>query len=238
MLFRLGDPPASAFVILQGEVEVARGGDPGPHEKLGPGQVVGEVALMVNRAQTAAAKALTDTTVAIITREAFLTALDSQRSVVNPFLKRLFETLHDVPSLVSKGAPPLVVVAERPQQTLRLYGSSPSLSEQMRPEGYPVTTLPFRVGRRADEGESQPPIGIELTLVDEKPYNLSRQHFAIEMAAAVMVVRDIWSQLGTTVNGVRIGRSHSQQSRTLEPGENTIIAGRPSSPFVFRLVVG
>ena len=110
MLFRLGDPPASAFVILQGEVEVARGGDPGPHEKLGPGQVVGEVALMVNRAQTTAAKAVTDTTVAIITREAFLTALESQRSVVNPFLKRLFETLHDVPSLVSKGAPPLAAM--------------------------------------------------------------------------------------------------------------------------------
>jgi len=236
-LVRVGDPPHAAYLVLRGEVEVARGGQAGSGERAGRGQIIGETALMLGRPSAIGCKAATDATVLVITRDEFLAAVDEKDSVIGPFMRKLFETLIDAPGHLNRALPSVVLVSERPKAMMRLLPSSSRLATQMLPEGYQVTALPFRVGRKVGDGESGPTVGIELTLADKKPFNLSRQHFAIESSSGGPVVKDIWSQLGTVVNGVRIGRSQPSQIQVLVPGENVIVAGRPSSPFVFRLVV-
>jgi CRP-like cAMP-binding protein len=236
ILVRVGDPPHAAYLVLQGEVEVARGARTAA-ERLGRGQVIGETALVLGRPSSIACKALTDATVLVITRDEFLAAVDAKENVINPFMRKLFESLIDAPGQLAKQVPSVVLVSDRPKALMRLLPSSSQLATQMLPEGYDVTAMPFRVGRKVKDGESGPTIGIELTLEDDKPFNLSRQHFAIESSAGGPVVKDIWSQLGTMVNGVRIGRSQNSQVQVLVPGENVIVAGRTSSPFVFRLIV-
>ncbi len=236
-LVRVGDPSHAAYLVLQGEVEITRGGQVGTGERVGRGQIIGEAALMLGRQSGIGCKAVTDATVVVITRDEFLAAVDTKDSVIGPFMRKLFETLIDAPGLMNRAMPSLVLVSERPKAMMRLLPSSSQLATKMLPEGYEVTALPFRVGRKVGDGESGPTIGIELTLADDKPFNLSRQHFAIESSAGGPVIKDIWSQLGTVVNGVRIGRSQPNQIQLLVPGENVIVAGRASSPFVFRLVV-
>ena len=236
-LVRPGDPPSFAFVILHGEVEITKGGRVETGERQGRGHVIGDTAIMIGRPSQVACRAVVDTTVAMIAREDFLAAMDAKGSVIVPFMKRLFESLVDIPGLLGKNLPAVVLVAEAPKFAIRILPSSQKLTAQMLPDGYEVTVLPFRVGRKVDDGETGTTVGIELTLDDAKPFNLSRQHFSIEPGINGPVVKDIWSQLGTVVNGVRIGRSEISQVQALVTGENLLVAGRPSSPFVFRLIL-
>ena len=100
-----------------------------------------------------------------------------------------------------------------------------------------LTHLPFRVGRRPVAGEAQPIEMNDLQLSDTMPFNVSRDHFAIERVPDGVQVRDRGSHVGTIVNGVRIGGHHHVATVPLAVGENEVVVGSPMSPFRFRVVV-
>jgi pSer/pThr/pTyr-binding forkhead associated (FHA) protein len=77
----------------------------------------------------------------------------------------------------------------------------------------------------------------DLKLLDGKPFNVSRNHFAIERGPDGVQVRDRGSYVGTIVNGVQIGGHHHVATVPLAVGENEVVAGSPRSPFRFRVVV-
>jgi FHA domain len=100
-----------------------------------------------------------------------------------------------------------------------------------------LTHLPFRVGRLPVAGEAQPIEVNDLQLSDTMPFNVSRDHFAIERVPDGVQVRDRGSHVGTIVNGVRIGGHHHVATVPLAVGENEVVVGSPMSPFRFRVVV-
>jgi len=100
-----------------------------------------------------------------------------------------------------------------------------------------LTHLPFRVGRLPVAGEAQPIEVNDLQLSDTMPFNVSRDHFAIERVPDGVQVRDRGSYVGTIVNGVQIGGHHHVTTVPLAVGENEVVAGSPRSPFRFRVVV-
>jgi len=100
-----------------------------------------------------------------------------------------------------------------------------------------LTHLPFRVGRRPVFGEAQPIEMNDLQLSDTMPFNVSRDHFAIERVPDGVQVRDRGSHVGTIVNGVHIGGHHHVATAPLAVGENEVVVGSPMSPFRFRVVV-
>ncbi|MBT5416036.1 MAG: cyclic nucleotide-binding domain-containing protein [Rhodospirillaceae bacterium] len=252
-IYRAGDKAESAFVIKQGEVEVADPEAKRQPERLGPGAVFGEVAIMLGQPRQRTARALSDVIVLAITRADFLRAFNQRFDTVEPFLRRLFATLHDAEGLAERGAPlppqlsakaepspdlpPVAPEAAVAAYSIRVVAASESLAEQLGAAGLAVDGLPFRVGRQPTKGESPPTGGLELSLQDAKPYNLSRRHFAIEAGPDKPLVRDIGSHLGTIVNGAKIGGSQPNRSAPLDPGENSVIAGREGSPFVFTVTV-
>jgi len=77
----------------------------------------------------------------------------------------------------------------------------------------------------------------DLTLSDTKPFNVSRNHFAIERGPDGVQVRDRGSYVGTIVNGVQIGGHHHVATVPLAVGENDVLADSSRSPFRFRVVV-
>jgi CRP-like cAMP-binding protein len=237
ILCRLGDPPTAAFIIIEGEVEVTRAAHGDDASRLGRGEIIGEACLILGRPMSVTARAVVETTVAIISREEFLERADKKRATLEPVFRQLFHSLHDVTGILTKGVPRAVIVAERPVHNIRILPSSRELQDQMDAAGYPVPELPFRVGRLLLDGETPPQAAIELTLDDARPYNLSRQHFAIEGSETGPIVRDIWSHLGTVVNGVRIGRAENRQAAPLRLGDNQVVAGKSGSPFIFRVLV-
>lgn len=100
-----------------------------------------------------------------------------------------------------------------------------------------LARLPFRVGRIPVAGEAQPLEENDLQLSDTKPFHVSRNHFAIERVPDGVQVRDRGSYVGTIVNKVQIGGHRHVASVPLAVGENEVVAGSPSSPFRFRVVV-
>lgn len=256
LIYRAGDAADSAFIIKQGDVEIATDDSAAQPERLGPGAVFGQVAVMIGQPRRRTARALSDVVVLAIQRTDFLRAFNDRYGVVEPFLRRLFATLHDAETLAEQGAPPpsqlsaemervvepaptdAATIGTETGYSIRMIPASEELVRQLGDRGLAVEALPFRVGRQPTKGES-PPIGIlDLSLLDAKPFNLSRRHFVIEAGPDSPFVRDIGSHLGTIVNGAKIGGSEAVRTAPLDRGENIVIAGRDGSPFAFTITVG
>ena len=119
-----------------------------------------------------------------------------------------------------------------------LFGLTPAAAALFLPApALRLADLPFRVGRLPVAGEAQPIEVNDLQLPDMTPFNVSRDHFAIERAPDGVQVRDRGSYVGTIVNGVQIGRHHHVATVPLAVGDNEVVAGSPRSPFRFRVVV-
>ncbi len=124
----------------------------------------------------------------------------------------------------------------RGASTVSIYGATRGLGDSLPLESLFIDAYPFVVGRLPHKGESAPEIGVNLTLEDSKPFRMSRVHFAILRTEEGLQVRDLESTLGTSVNGVFLGRRFGSDLASLKRGENIIAAGGVDSPFRFRVV--
>jgi hypothetical protein len=133
-----------------------------------------------------------------------------------------------------------------------LIAVSPAAKLALGGDEYPLTVLPFRVGRETRRGENSSWIGkwkTEKRKGIKKPINdlyifepgeekfISRKHFLIdELPKGVYVLIDRESSLGTLVNGKLIGGDRKGGGVHLSNGAEIIIGGE-KSPFVFRFVL-
>lgn len=101
-----------------------------------------------------------------------------------------------------------------------------------------IDALPFRVGRTPDGYGAAMRDRSGMRLPDTEPYRLSPNHFAIDRDERLgLVVRDVGSELGTTVNGQYIGGIFAKDAMHLQIGSNSVVAGGRDSPFVFEVLV-
>lgn len=265
-IYRRGDSPDYAFVIVSGEVEVRWPDHMRAPTRLTVGDIFGQISIMTEQPRRRTAQAIGAVKTVGISRADFLNEFNSRLDVVEPFLRRLFATLHEVDSLLDQGpasaprendapTPPSPIsaaptwaapneeppewitnpVPAAPVAAIRISAASAKLETRLDPNGIIVEELPFRVGRKPVRGEALPPGGLSLILEDDKPFNLSRRHFSIELGDSAPFVRDTGSHLGTVVNGVRIGGTANSRVAFLNPGENKVVAGADASPFVFKV---
>lgn len=102
-----------------------------------------------------------------------------------------------------------------------------------------VTRLPYRIGRRAPELGMTAGDAATLLVPDTFPHRMSPGHFMIDRDARLgIVVRDLGSDLGTTVNGQFLGGIFAKDTCRLQRGPNVVVAGGLDSPFVFEITVG
>ena len=133
------------------------------------------------------------------------------------------------------GYPHAVESTESRVFDVAIFGVTPAAAAAARP--LHLARLPIRVGRIPVAGEAQPMDGNDIKLSDTKPFNVTRDHFAIERGPDGVQVRDRGSYVGTIVNGVPIGGYRHGATVPLAVGENEVVAGGPRSPFRFRVVV-
>ena len=115
--------------------------------------------------------------------------------------------------------------------TIWLKPASDATRSGMPRRGVKINETPFGVGRKPKRGEQTPRTDIVLQFPDERPYNLSRNHFLIELGRPGLMIRDAGSQLGTVVNGERIGLDEPRNVIPLHIGANEIEAGGYNTPF-------
>jgi hypothetical protein len=172
-----------------------------------------------------------------VTRDELMDLLPQRREETFRYLRMLFERLRAADGLTVQ-SPRAVESTEGRAFDVVLFGLTPAAAALFFPaRALRLTDLPFRVGRLPVAGEAQPIEVNDLQLSDMTPFNVSRDHFAIERAPDGVQVRDRGSYVGTIVNGVQIGRHHHVATVPLAVGDNEVVAGSPRSPFRFRVVV-
>lgn len=100
-----------------------------------------------------------------------------------------------------------------------------------------IKEFPYNIGREGSLGPDSPFGMNDLFLKDRIPWNVSRNHCAIERRGTTIVVKDRGSNVGTIVNGTPIGVRFTKAAAELAPGENEVIIGVRGSPHVFAVTV-
>lgn len=231
--FQVGDPADRAFLIESGEVEVLSGAT--RVALLGKGEIVGEMALIEERPHGRTARAISAGSATSLTRAEFEHNLlhDPVRS--RAYLMSLFERLRTLSERATEPPPP---APTRTAPRVTLHPLTRRAAETLPDAGLTVPQFPFRVGRASEPDEREAMSLNDLWLLDVKPFNVSRNHFAIDFwDGSQLVIKDRGSLLGTIVNEVRIGGKKHHRTAPLVEGDNVVIVGDPTSPYQFRVEV-
>lgn len=242
VLVRQGTPSDCALYLRRGEVEVVHevGDEAILLGQVGPEEYVGEMGVLESRERSATLRAVTEVEAEVIPREAFLervrtdTAL-AQRLVVRLSsrlrdLETMLDRLHhgrDVEEAVAPQLPGVMIEAESAAARLSVGKARIRLRH-----------FPYVVGRRAAGPEPAVGVHVDLELADNEPYRLSRAHFAIGAEGSEVILRDLGSLLGTSVDGVALGRELTTDRTSLPPGRHHVMPGGAGSPYTFAVTVG
>tara|TARA_R110002126_G_scaffold65068_2_gene166123 strand:+ start:3315 stop:4088 length:774 start_codon:yes stop_codon:yes gene_type:complete len=245
-IFRVGDPADGVFRIESGEVRLQGGGNGGGSAAVcGGGDVFGGDGLLTGDTRTTDAVAVGPVTVAYLRRNEFLAILTLQPTLLSPVFAPVFDLVADSMNgmaRVNGGAAPDSWPAAPAAATtggagVRLFVDSKRLRSALGTDEIEIPDLPFRIGRTASGEGKDTYTDINLALPDSRPFNLSRRHFSIEEEDGALVVRDFGSYHGTTVNGLTLGGEGRPRTAPLMTGESVLVAGKPNSPFRFRILV-
>ena len=239
IVFEKGEESLYAFLLKSGEIEILEGypEEPVRIARLREGDIFGEMGLIDERPRNFTARAIVETRVSKIDRLGFVELIKSDPEEAFRYLKMFFERLRVMNmkfadtkhNKAEKFAPKEYSVFMRPD-------SKPS-SVVVSAEGIEIESFPFRVGRASKHGNDPFEVN-DLTINDKIPYNVSRNHFAIEKNDQGVYIHDRGSFVGTIVNGEIIGGHHREAWVKLKEGENHVVAGSRTSPFRFRIDVG
>ncbi len=243
VIIRQGSYETCAYIIESGRVEVSIvvNDKKTVFAVLGKKQIFGEMGLMDDRPRSATVTALEDTEVSVIDRKAFNEQLTRNPKILFPIIKALFERLRTAnENIVIKdclGDQPwggkgkeqekegLVIMTGMNETSINALGdNSPR-----------IENFPFKVGRKSAIGEDDVFIDNDLFLEDNSekpPFNISSNHFMIDLINDKYVVVDRGSCFGTIVNDVKI-----QEPCVLDKKVNKLIVGSHDSPFIFKLEI-
>lgn len=248
LIFAEGSPSTTVLRILSGAAEVTKQveGRAVQLGRIGAGEFVGEMGVLLDRKRGASVRVTETVTAEEYDRHAFLERISADSATAFQLLLRLSERLNDLDQAFAEavtGSTPAPNPPPEPVETVEssiglvLKSDNEQLFRVVPPEGVAIETLPYAVGRTPRRAEPPPRVPVQLVFDDQTPFRLSRAHFQIESGRGGLRVRDLGSVLGTQVNGRPIGRYFGADAVALHEGDNRIVAGGDDSPFSFTLSV-
>lgn len=233
-----GSSEENAYLIQKGRVEVFKmeKGRRVVLAKLGVGSVIGEMCLLTGEAHSASVVALEDTGVNTISREDFEVMLNTNPKSIIPILKEAFRKLIHMNRLAiafdEKGSTETEAPNVETKKVLNLRALTVDAERALQGKEIQISKSPFSMGRAAKDGTFDT---VDLKLLDKEPYQLSRTHCVVALVKDKYYLIDTASTLGTTLDGVRVGKREVRKNVLLEKGKHTLILGAPTSPYKFEL---
>ncbi len=234
-----GSTEENAYLIQKGSVEVFKMEKERRIvlAKLGVGNVIGEMCLLTGEAHSASVIALEDTGVNTISREDFEVMLNTNPRSIIPILKEAFRKLIHMNQLAvafqEKGVTETASTNVETKKGLRLRALTADAERALQGKEIEISKSPFYIGRAAKDGTFDT---VDLKLLDkEPPYQMSRTHCVIAFVRDEYYIIDTASTLGTSVDGVQIGKREINKKALLGKGTHALILGSPDSPYKFEL---
>jgi hypothetical protein len=261
VIFREGDESSEAYRITSGEVEISIDTREGSRTlaRLTRGEFFGEMGLIDDKPRSATAAAVADTEVEVITEENFTERVLGDSSNLEDYLRTLLDRLRATDALLqwhlnrdslpgqAKSSVDAVLHQTADQRSSPAVPPVADAAPRLRLTSVPggpnavdvaVAKIPFRLGRVTRGGHGFSPLSPnDLSIPDEKPHHVSRNHCVIERSGSNFVVRDLGSRIGTIVNGTPLGIEFDGFVAPLKPGENSLILGSQEGPHHFKLEV-
>jgi CRP-like cAMP-binding protein len=264
-LFEQGDDAAEVLRVVEGTVEVVRkiGRSQVLINTIEPGGFVGTLGPLLGQPRRATAQAVSEVTVEALSREEYLHHVRQDPDAAEALVARASARLRGADDQLLEAIRAELDGALRPKPAsdaataesepasdgiapaaateapaVQIQAVSESLIALIGDEPIPIRRLPFMIGRKAGENEQELIVEPDLPLDEPPPHHVSRRHFLIYAQDGELLLRDLESTLGTTVNGVPIGRKFSASVAELKPGANRVTAGDAHSSYVFVITVG
>ncbi len=238
VIIEKGSHGTSAYVIKSGRVEVSElvNNSKIVLAVLGEKQIFGEMGLVEDQPRSATVTAAEDVQLTVLNRDSFNELFEKKPKVLLPIIKALFERLRTANKmLISKDTLNEEAVEHKEfgqEKIVVLSGTNKTSIDTLDGGEIEIDKFPFKVGRERRSSGVDVFSDNDLYLRDSQPFNVSRNHFSVDTARGKVVVVDRGSHLGTIVNGKKIDGQGA-----LNMGENVIIVGQKTSPFVFKLEI-
>lgn len=108
---------------------------------------------------------------------------------------------------------------------------TPRAKETLASNPMPIRAFPFKIGRRSQD----PLVSNHLAIDDEAPLQVSRHHVSIIREGNRIGIADRGSQLGASVDGVRIGGRNGPGPIFLKGEGGVLVLGGDTSPYKYRI---
>lgn len=247
VIFREGDKSQEAYFIVNGLVEITINTSHGVQSlaKIGPGEIFGEMGMIMDRPRSATATAVENTTVETIGEADFEAQIIQRPDRLHIYLATLFERIRKTDLLLTTSTNATVPLASKPKpQTakepvfrvkLRSHYDDTGLDHE--PVEKTITKLPFRIGRAYFDTAVSALARNDLSIEEAHPYQLSRNHCEIDFEHGHFILRDRGSKLGSWVNGTHVSVDAGLISSPLKVGENKLILGNGDSPHRYSITI-
>ena len=245
VIFREGDKSTEAYFIVSGLVEISINTSHGVQSlaKMGPGEIFGEMGMIMDRPRSASATALENTTLETIAEAEFEQQIIQRSDRLHVYLATLFERIRRTDLLLTtttNATVPLVAKTKPDKEPifrvkLRSHYEETGLDHPAVEKT--ITKLPFRIGRTYFDTAVSSLARNDLSIDEPHPYQLSRNHCEIDFEHGHFVLRDRGSKLGSWVNGEHVSVDSGCITSLLKTGENKIILGNADSPHRFTLTI-
>jgi hypothetical protein len=204
---------------------------------LGMGQVFGEMGLIEDRSRSATVRALSTLQCRVIDRDQFNDLLTTKPSVLIPIMKCLFERLRQASEKLAELDAATEGIRDHKAFEIIMEGQTEEARRVLGGRKLLITKFPFLIGRESLNPDSDVFYNNDLTIEEEKPYLISRNHMAIDNDGGRIWIIDRGSAFGTIVNGQETGGESGINRIPLKNGKNQLIVGSVRSKFIFLLTI-
>lgn len=257
VVLKEGETGETAYYIKSGKVEVSKEKDGRKVHiaYLEAGATFGEMSMVDDLPRSASVTAVEETVVTEFHRDELFVAMRDNPEVFGKFLKSIIERLREANRLIaaldpgakeaawSKAVAKAAAEAQPRLANLRepgskdaswtLEGLTPEAVAALRAHPAPITTFPFRIGRRSDD----PFLYNHLEIEEQEPAQIARHHVSLVWEDGRIGVQDRGSEKGASVDGVRIGGKHGAGPAFFAGREGVLVLGDEGSPFRYRIKV-
>jgi CRP-like cAMP-binding protein len=239
------EPGESAYVIEKGAVIISKfvDGKQVHIATLEKGATFGEMSMIDEMPRSATVTAKEETLVREIHRDELYNTMKESPEVVMVLLKRIFERLRESNMLLAQSKVPNAqhpvarvqeAVLAKSAIVCTLEGLTTEAGDAMPQNPIKFGIFPFKIGRKSRD----PIVSNHLEIQDQAPLQISRHHVSIVKVGDRIGVVDRGSQLGASVDGVRIGGSASPGPVFFKDSEGLLVLGPETSPYRFKISLG